>query len=233
VPRPRQPEPYFDRQIEVYQIALRTGVRSPFLADHELVADAAEDSVAFRIDVDGLADRIRGVPVEPGNYRSLAVNGDALFMLSLDSGPSPDTDLLAVMIAMSGIFSAILTNDVVVVAMVPLLVHLCQARGLNPVPFLLGFAFAANGGSAGTIIGSPQNMIVAEALHLSFLRFMKGAMLPALLSLPVIWVVMVVLYRGRWTAPAVTRSDRRSFSARGASRSTRRASIRRRCRDSR
>lgn len=112
--------------------------------------------------------------------------------------------LLAVMIAMSGIFSAILTNDVVVVAMVPLLVQLCQARGLNPVPFLLGFAFAANGGSAGTIIGSPQNMIVAEALNLSFLGFMKGAMVPALLSLPAIWAVMAVLYRGRWTAPPVT-----------------------------
>jgi Na+/H+ antiporter NhaD/arsenite permease-like protein len=112
--------------------------------------------------------------------------------------------LLAVMIAMSGVLSAILTNDVVVVAMVPLLVQLCQTRGLNPVPFLLGFAFAANGGSAGTVIGSPQNMIVAEALHLSFLGFMKGAMVPALLSLPVIWAVMVVLYRGRWAAPAAT-----------------------------
>lgn len=120
---------------------------------------------------------------------------------TLRLGPSA---LLAVMIAMSGIFSAILTNDVVVVAMVPLLLQLCQARGLNPVPFLLGFAFAANGGSAGTIIGSPQNMIVAEALHLSFLGFMKGAMVPALLSLPAIWAVMVVLYRGRWTAPAAT-----------------------------
>jgi Na+/H+ antiporter NhaD/arsenite permease-like protein len=120
--------------------------------------------------------------------------------------PLTPTALLAVMIATSGALSAILTNDVVVVAMVPLLVQLCQARGLNPVPFLLGFAFAANGGSSGTIIGSPQNMIIAEALHLSFLGFMKGAMLPALLSLPAIWAVLVVLYRGRWTAPAAART---------------------------
>ena len=111
--------------------------------------------------------------------------------------------LLAVLIAISGAFSAVLTNDVVVVAMVPLLVQLCQARGLNPVPFLLGFAFAANNGSAGTIIGSPQNMIVAEALHMSFVGFMKAALLPALISLPVIWAVLVILYRGRWTAPPV------------------------------
>lgn len=108
--------------------------------------------------------------------------------------------LLAVMIVTSGVLSSLLTNDVVVVAMVPLLVSLCQARGLNPTPFLLGFAFAANAGSAGTIIGSPQNMIIAEGLHLSFVGFMKGALLPAVLSLPVIWVVLVALYRHRWQA---------------------------------
>lgn len=108
--------------------------------------------------------------------------------------------LLAVMIVTSGVLSSLLTNDVVVVAMVPLLVSLCQARGLNPTPFLLGFAFAANAGSAGTIIGSPQNMIIAEGLHLSFVGFMKGALVPAILSLPVTWAVLVVLYRDRWQA---------------------------------
>ena len=118
---------------------------------------------------------------------------------SLDLSPRA---LLAVMIVTSGILSSLLTNDVVVVAMVPLLVSICQARGLNPTPFLLGFAFAANAGSAGTIIGSPQNMIIAEGLHLSFVGFMKGALVPSLLSLPVIWLVLVPLYRNRWLALA-------------------------------
>ena len=108
--------------------------------------------------------------------------------------------LLAVMIVTSGVLSSLLTNDVIVVAMVPLLVSLCQARGLNPTPFLLGFAFAANAGSAGTILGSPQNMIIAEGLHLSFVGFMKAALVPAVLSLPVIWAVLAVLYRDRWQA---------------------------------
>ncbi len=121
----------------------------------------------------------------------------ALRVGSLDLSPRT---LLAVMIVTSGVLSSLLTNDVVVVAMVPLLVSICKARGLNPTPFLLGFAFAANAGSAGTIIGSPQNMIIAEGLHLSFLGFMKGAMVPAVLSLPVIWLVLVPLYRNRWQA---------------------------------
>lgn len=106
--------------------------------------------------------------------------------------------LLAVFIAVSAAFSAVLTNDVVVVAMTPLLLQITLARGLNPLPFLLGFCFAANAGSAGTLIGSPQNMMVAAGLDLSFLTFLRVAGLPALLSLPIIWGILLLLYRGRW-----------------------------------
>ncbi|WP_454916070.1 SLC13 family permease [Xanthobacter sediminis] len=107
--------------------------------------------------------------------------------------------LLAVLIAVGGLLSAVLTNDVVVVAMTPLLVSVTLARGLNPVPFLLAFCFAANTGSAGTLIGSPQNMIAAQQLGLSFNGFLMVAAVPALLSLPLVWVLIAWLYRGRWT----------------------------------
>ncbi len=107
--------------------------------------------------------------------------------------------LLAALVVVSGLLSSILTNDVVVVAMVPLLIQLCLARRLNPTPFLLGFAFAANTGSSGTVIGSPQNMIIAQGLDLSFVGFMKAALVPSLLSLVPVWGVLAVLYRNRWT----------------------------------
>ena len=107
--------------------------------------------------------------------------------------------LLAVLIGVSGGLSAVLTNDVVVVAMTPLLVSITLARGLNPVPFLLAFCFAANTGSAGTLMGSPQNMIAAQGLQLSFNGFLGVAGLPALLSLPIVWLVVASLHRGRWS----------------------------------
>lgn len=107
--------------------------------------------------------------------------------------------LLAILIGVSGLLSAMLTNDVVVVAMTPLLVSITLARGLNPVPFLLAFCFAANTGSAGTLMGSPQNMIAAQGLQLSFAGFLRVAAFPALLSLPIVWLVVVLLYRGKWT----------------------------------
>lgn len=106
--------------------------------------------------------------------------------------------LLAVLVTVSGALSALLTNDVVVVAMTPLLVSITMARGLNPAPFLLGFCFAANSGSAGTLIGSPQNMIIGQELGLSFNGFLRVAAVPALLSLPVVWGVVALVYRNRW-----------------------------------
>ena len=110
--------------------------------------------------------------------------------------------LLAILIAVAAVMSALLTKDVVAAAMTPVLAGICVARRLNPVPFLLGFCFAVNVGSSATLIGSPQNMITAETLGLSFTGFMAMAALPALVGLPIIWLVVTVLYRRRWAIAA-------------------------------
>ncbi|QTL03971.1 transporter [Aquabacter sp. L1I39] len=113
----------------------------------------------------------------------------------LNVGPK---GLLAILIAVSGVMAALLNKDVVAVAMTPIFCAICIARRLNPLPFLLGLCFAANFASAATLLGSPQNMIVAETLQLSFLGFMAAAAPPAVLSLPVVWSVIALCYRGRW-----------------------------------
>lgn len=107
--------------------------------------------------------------------------------------------LVAVLIAVGAVFSALLNKDVVSVAMVPLLISLTLARKLNPVPFLLAFCFAANIGATATLIGAPQNMIAGQTLGISFNGFLRAMSLPALVSLPVIWAFLVWLYRGKWT----------------------------------
>ncbi len=99
----RQPEPYFDKVFEVYEVALRSGLLSPFQPQNEIaplpgqsigdrLAEAA--SPAMRIDEAGLSARIRRVPVSSGNYRSLQMNADALFYLSRGSGAEAKTDLV-------------------------------------------------------------------------------------------------------------------------------------------
>ena len=106
--------------------------------------------------------------------------------------------LLALVVLTAGGLSAVLANDIVCLAMAPVLVRLCASRRLDPVPYLIALACAANVGSAGTLIGNPQNMLIGEVLHLSFARYLWEGGLPAFLGLGIVWVGVSVGYRGRW-----------------------------------
>ncbi len=107
--------------------------------------------------------------------------------------------LLALLIGVSGVLSAVLANDIVCLAMAPVLVEGCARRRLNPVPFLLALACAANVGSAATLIGNPQNMLIGQALDLSFTGYLIDASVPSVVGLAIVWAVIRVLYRNRWT----------------------------------
>lgn len=105
--------------------------------------------------------------------------------------------LLAGVIGVAGALSAVLTNDIVCLAMAPVLVEGCARRRLAPVPFLLALACASNVGSAATLIGNPQNILIGQSLGLSFARFLGQAGVPALLGLGITWAVIAWQFRGR------------------------------------
>ena len=102
------------------------------------------------------------------------------------------------MIGFGGALSAFLTNDVVCLAVTPSLIQLCLRKSLNPVPFLIALACAANIGSAATLIGNPQNILIGESLKLSFNGYLLIALPPCLLGLIVVWGVLVFQYQGQW-----------------------------------
>lgn len=106
--------------------------------------------------------------------------------------------LLASVIGFGGALSAFLTNDVVCLAVTPSLTQLCLRKKLNPVPFLIALACAANVGSAATLIGNPQNILIGESLKLSFDAYLLIALPPCLLGLVVVWGVLVFQYQGQW-----------------------------------
>ena len=81
----------------------------------------------------------------------------------------PET-LLGLLIIIAGALSAVLANDIVCLAMTPVLIEGCARRSLNPVPYLLALACASNIGSAATLIGNPQNMLIGQALDTIFFR---------------------------------------------------------------
>lgn len=120
------------------------------------------------------------------------VQGDA----GSDAGASR---LLGLVVLLVGVLAAVFTNDIVALAVAPVVVALCRERDLDPVPFLLAVACSANVGSAATLVGNPQNILVGQALGLSFAGYMGRAVLPAALGLVAVWGVVAHAYRGRWT----------------------------------
>ena len=109
--------------------------------------------------------------------------------------------LLAVTIVLSGVLSAFLVNDVVCVALTPLLLHLARRLKVKPLPHLLGLATAANIGSTATITGNPQNMIIGSLSHIAYLRFATRLAPVAVLGLVVDFLVIAWVYRRALTAP--------------------------------
>ena len=69
--------------------------------------------------------------------------------------------------------TTILSNDVVILTMTPLTIHVCEGMDLDPVPFLMGEFIAANTMSIALIVGNPTNMIVGAAYELSFIEYSK------------------------------------------------------------
>lgn len=106
--------------------------------------------------------------------------------------------LLALVIGSAALLSALLVNDIVCLAMTPILVEGCARRRLDPRPFLLGLACASNVGSAATLIGNPQNMLIGEKLKLPFAGYLADALPPVLAGLAATWWILARLYRGRF-----------------------------------
>ena len=106
--------------------------------------------------------------------------------------------LLAVIIAVVAALSAVFSNDIVCLAVAPVLADACLRRGLHPMPFLLALACAANVGSAATLIGNPQNMLIGEVLRLPFGGYFREAIVPVAGSLVAMWLLIAWLSRGRW-----------------------------------
>jgi Na+/H+ antiporter NhaD/arsenite permease-like protein len=130
-------------------------------------------------------------------------------------GDRPETLLLRVVLAAGGL-SALLANDIVCLAMAPILIDVCARRRLNAVPFLVALACASNVGSAATLIGNPQNMFIGESLRLSFAGYLADGVPPAAVGLLATWGIIRMQWASRWEAAPLSdtsdaRGDRRRF----------------------
>ncbi|HTT41282.1 MAG TPA: SLC13 family permease, partial [Burkholderiales bacterium] len=94
--------------------------------------------------------------------------------------------------------AAVFSNDVVCLAVAPVMIDTCRKRGLDPIPFLLALACAANIGSAATLIGNPQNMLIGQTLRLSFAGYFLVAAPPVIAGLLLTWALIAWQSAGHW-----------------------------------
>lgn len=105
--------------------------------------------------------------------------------------------LLIVLTFTTGIASALLVNDTVVLLFTPVIIGICRSIKLNPVPFPIAEILSANIGSAMTITGNPQNMLIGINSGISY-----GNFLIFLLPVSISGMVLIV-YIVKWYYPTV------------------------------
>jgi Na+/H+ antiporter NhaD/arsenite permease-like protein len=109
--------------------------------------------------------------------------------------------LLATLIAVTGILSAILTNDVIAFAFTPLVCASLLAQKLDARPYLVALAGAANAGSAATLIGNPQNILIGQAGGLDFWGYLAVALPPVIVSLAFVYWAVRTTWKTALEAP--------------------------------
>ncbi|HMO64611.1 MAG TPA: SLC13 family permease [Verrucomicrobiota bacterium] len=122
----------------------------------------------------------------------------------LRTAPSPVALLRNLMLA-SGVLSALLVNDTVCLMLPPLVVAVMVRGGLPLPPYLLGLAMSANLGSAATLVGNPQNMIIGSLSGLPFVRFSAALVLPAAVGLVIAYGILRWGFRRELAAAVIRR----------------------------
>jgi len=105
------------------------------------------------------------------------------------------TQLLWLIVFSSGLLSAIFLNDTIVIVFTPLIIEVTVALKRNPIPYLVALAVSANIGSATTIIGNPQNMIIGIASGIPFAKYALYQIVPSLIGLLLAIGVISIIYK--------------------------------------
>lgn len=106
--------------------------------------------------------------------------------------------LLIMITFITGIASAFLVNDAVVLLFTPVIIAICVASSLNPVPYLIAEILSSNIGSVMTITGNPQNMLIGINSGISYATFFYKLLPVSLLGMTLVVLVVRWFYRSQF-----------------------------------
>lgn len=108
--------------------------------------------------------------------------------------------LLWGVIAASAGLSALFANDVICLIFTPVLCVALRRAGRDPIPYLMALVTSSNIGSAATLIGNPQNMLISQTAQLGFFAYSATVIPLVLVVLIFDGLIIGWIYRRRLTA---------------------------------
>jgi Na+/H+ antiporter NhaD/arsenite permease-like protein len=103
--------------------------------------------------------------------------------------------LLEMVALLSALLSAFLVNDTVCLFMTPVVIATCRRAKLPMGPYLIAIATSANIGSAATLVGNPQNMIIGSMSKFPFAQFLMYAGAASLIGVVLNILLLRLYYR--------------------------------------
>jgi Na+/H+ antiporter NhaD/arsenite permease-like protein len=109
------------------------------------------------------------------------------------------------------VISLLLDNVTTVVIFGPLIVLICQALKVSPVPYLLGAALLSDTGGVATLVGDPPNLMIGSAAGINFNTFlihMGGIVLVA-------WLTILLAQKWLFAKELSVTPEQQDFSGQG------------------
>ena len=118
--------------------------------------------------------------------------------------------LLSGIVLVAGVFSAFFVNDTMCLVLTPLVLEITTSLNRRPVPYLLAVAMASNIGSAATITGNPQNMMIGSFSRIPYRTFALSLAPVAAVGLVLTVAVLALLYREEFRTAGPLRATHRT-----------------------
>ncbi len=132
------------------------GVYSP-----ELAIEAIDWNVVFLL---GSMMAIVAIMIPTGGFQALAYK-------IADFSKGRQFLLLALLGTAVTVLSLLLDNVTTVIIFGPLIILICQALSVNPIPYLLAAALLSDTGGVATLVGDPPNIMIGSAAGIDFNTF--------------------------------------------------------------
>lgn len=111
--------------------------------------------------------------------------------------------LLLYLTTTASILSALLVNDTICLMLTPLVVAVVVRGRLPLLPYLLALAMSANIGSACTLVGNPQNMIIGHMSGIHFTGFCVSLLPVSIAGLAVEFAILSLFFRKTLRAASI------------------------------